>query len=81
MIKSKRGQINPAIQQTPKKSKWWLWLAIIFILIVVGIVIYFWLSGGDPSPVIDTGTEATGPIVDTGTEAGSQILQPPALPS
>ncbi len=90
-MKNKRGQVQQgAVIQQPvqpqsvalpkKKSKWRLWLIIILILIAMGIAIYFWLSGGDTNPLIETGTKATGPIVDTGTEAGNQILQPPALP-
>ena len=46
-MKNKRGQIQPTIQQTPKKSKWWLWLIIILVLIGVGTGIYFWLSGSN----------------------------------
>jgi len=52
MVKSKRGSA-------------WIWILIIFALIIVGIVIYFLLTG-DSSSI---------------ASSGSSIPQPPALPS
>jgi|TARA_B100002003_G_C14025835_1_gene494604 flagellar basal body-associated protein FliL len=56
MIKSKRGSA-------------WIWILIIFILVVIGVVAYFVLSGGD-----------TTPGVNAGINAGASIPKPPALP-
>ena len=67
-MKNKRGQIQPTIQQIPKKSKLWLWLIIVLVLIGVGIGVYFWLA------VNATDGGAGGIFVE------SAIPQPPALP-
>jgi len=49
------------------------WVLIILVLALIGIGIFFFLSG-DSSSVINVGT-------NTGTSSGGSIPQPPALPS
>jgi len=53
-----------------KRGSAWIWIVVILVLIAIGVGVYFWLSGGDASSV-----------VNAGTNAGNSIPQPPALPS
>jgi len=52
-----------------KRGSAWIWIIIIAILITIGIGVYFWLSGGDTTPVIDAGNNAV-----------NSVAQPPAFP-
>ena len=49
------------------KRKNWSWIIGILVLVVLGIGIYFWFSGGDAGSIANLG--------------GNSIPQPPALPS
>ena len=62
-------QTTQQIQRTPqeKKSRWWIWLLIIFILVVIGLIIYFLVFSRTGEPGIFGG-------------GGSQIPTPPPLP-
>ena len=59
------NQIQHTTTEEPKKSRWWIWLIVILLVMGVGIGAYFLLTG-DSSPVIGV---------------GNSIPQPPALPS
>tara|TARA_Y100000310_G_C20437393_1_gene694378 strand:+ start:52 stop:246 length:195 start_codon:yes stop_codon:yes gene_type:complete len=61
---NKRGQIEPTIQQTPRKSRWWIWVLIILILIAMGLAVYFLFFSG----------------ADGGSSVFGGIPKPPALP-
>jgi flagellar basal body-associated protein FliL len=52
-----------------KRGSAWIWIIVILVLIAIGVGLYFWLSGGD-----------TTPVVDAGTNAGNSIIRPPTLP-
>jgi len=64
---NKKAQMQPMNQElvVQKKSKLWIWILLVLILMVGGLIAYFLLSG-----------DGSGSI-----GLGSSIPRPPALPS
>lgn len=73
------GQVQVVLEQVShnyqtnmiqnKKGGALMWIIIIVVLMLIGVGVYFWLSGD------------AGSAISAGTNAGSSIPQPPALPS
>jgi hypothetical protein len=46
-------QTLPTISESPKKSRWWLWMIIALVIIGMGVGVWLLLNGGGggiPSP-------------------------------